>query len=133
MKLIVCLDDHGGMLFNHRRQSQDRILQADLLAMTQGTHLYMNAYSARQFEFAPEITVVDSPEEAAGPGDWCFAEDRPLSGCASKIEELVVYRWNRSYPADRYFDLSLDTWHLAVSAEFAGSSHEKITKEIYVP
>ena len=31
MVLIVCVDDHNGMMFNHRRQSQDRILRADIL------------------------------------------------------------------------------------------------------
>lgn len=26
--IVICvMDDHGGMLFNHRRQSQDRILR----------------------------------------------------------------------------------------------------------
>ena len=31
MKIIVCLDDYGGMLFNHRRQSRDRVLIADVM------------------------------------------------------------------------------------------------------
>ena len=26
MIVIACLDDNGGMMFNHRRQSQDRML-----------------------------------------------------------------------------------------------------------
>ena len=26
MRVIVCVDDNGGMLFNHRRQSRDRVL-----------------------------------------------------------------------------------------------------------
>ena len=27
MIVIACLDDNGGMMFNHRRQSQDRVLR----------------------------------------------------------------------------------------------------------
>ena len=30
MNIIICLDDNNGMMFNKRRQSQDRILRADL-------------------------------------------------------------------------------------------------------
>ena len=36
MILIVCVDDHNGMMFNHRRQSQDRVLRADILELTDG-------------------------------------------------------------------------------------------------
>ena len=31
MIAVVCIDDKGGMLFNRRRQSQDRLLREDLL------------------------------------------------------------------------------------------------------
>ena len=31
MKIIVCLDDYGGMLFNSRRQSRDRMLIDDIM------------------------------------------------------------------------------------------------------
>ena len=44
--IVICvIDDHGGMLFNHRRQSQDRILRARILQRTKGKKLWMNAYS----------------------------------------------------------------------------------------
>ena len=29
MIVIACLDDNGGMMFNHRRQSQDRMLMVN--------------------------------------------------------------------------------------------------------
>ena len=31
MILVICVDDKGGMAFNGRRQSMDRLLRADLL------------------------------------------------------------------------------------------------------
>ena len=44
-----------------------------------------------------------------------------------------MFRWNRDYPADTYFDLSLESgWTRTETSEFAGSSHETITKEIYI-
>ena len=33
MRVIVCVDDNGGMLFNHRRQSRDRVLCERVLQM----------------------------------------------------------------------------------------------------
>lgn len=31
MKLILCVDDKGGLAFNHRRQSRDRVLNERIL------------------------------------------------------------------------------------------------------
>ena len=48
MIAVVCVDDRNGMLFHHRRQSQDRLLREDLLSRCPG-RLWMNAYSAKLF------------------------------------------------------------------------------------
>ena len=50
------------------------------------------------------------------------------------IEKIILYRWNRKYPADFRFDINLEDseWKLAETREFTGSSHEKITEEVYV-
>ena len=50
MILAVCIDDRNGMLFNGRRQSQDRVLREDLVREAGGGPLWMSAYSARQFD-----------------------------------------------------------------------------------
>ena len=39
MIVIACLDDNGGMMFNHRRQSQDRMLRAHIAALVGGAML----------------------------------------------------------------------------------------------
>lgn len=44
MNIIICLDDNNGMMFNKRRQSQDRILRADLKEFIKDKDLYMNNY-----------------------------------------------------------------------------------------
>ena len=49
MKIIVCVDNQNGMMFNHRRQSQDRVLRKRILELTGGEKLWMNAYSQKQF------------------------------------------------------------------------------------
>ena len=60
-------------------------------------------------------------------------ENLQLASFKDRIERIILYRWNRAYPGDMFFDIKLDrSWHLASAEDFAGSSHEKITKEIYV-
>ena len=133
MVLIVCVDDHNGMMFNHRRQSQDRILRADILELTDGKKLWMNAYSRKQFaeSDAEKIRVDETFLDAAGDGEFCFVENADVSGCAERIEEIYLYHWNRDYPADVYFPVDLSVWKCVETKEFAGSSHEKITRERY--
>ena len=71
--------------------------------------------------------------EKAAEGDFCWAEDRHLAPWEGRIEELYLFRWNRRYPGDFFFDLDLadGSWILAGTEEFAGHSHEKITLEAY--
>ena len=59
--------------------------------------------------------------------------DAALAPVEKRIEKLIIFKWNRTYPADRYFDLKLyeGTWHLALSSDFAGYSHERITMEVF--
>ena len=61
MIVITCLDDRGGVMFNRRRQSQDRILRERIASMTAGGRLWMSRYSAGQFEgeALPNLTVDD--------------------------------------------------------------------------
>lgn len=134
MILMVCVDNKNGMLFNRRRQSQDRMLRARILEMSTRSRLWMNAYSAKQFdESAPQITVAEDFLSRAASGDYCFLENTALSLCPDRLEQVILYRWNRDYPADTWFPLDLSGFRLRQRADFAGSSHEKITEEIYIP
>jgi hypothetical protein len=47
-----------------------------------------------------------------------------------KIKEIIVYKWNRVYPADVEFEMPAG-FVLESSTDFTGFSHEQITKEIY--
>lgn len=134
MILIVCLDDNGGMLFNHRRQSRDRVLNQQILELTQGSKLWMSDYSAKLFAGtdAPQICVEQEFMQKAGSGEYCFLENGPAAPFADRIEKILAFRWNRVYPADQSFDVPLQQWHMEAAREFAGSSHEKITLEVYV-
>ncbi len=80
-----------------------------------------------------EIVLSEEILSLAGDEDICFIEDTAITGFEEQIREVILYKWNRRYPADRYFtlDLSDGTWELLRTEEFKGSSHERITKEVY--
>ena len=126
------MDDRGGMLFNRRRQSQDRVLRGDLLALAAGRPVWMNGYSLGQF--GPETGDLRTAEDCldrAGKGELCFVETTDPAPWLERMEGLVLYRWNRRYPADLYCTLPLEDFVLEERREFAGSSHECITREVY--
>ncbi len=134
MRVAVCVDDKGGMMFGTRRQSRDRVLIADVIEMTRGEKLYIAPYSELLFEETDAcVTADENMLERAEKNDYCFVENKALLPYADKIDELVIYRWNRHYPATLYFDIDIaeQGYKLVSTYEFAGSSHEKITKEIY--
>ena len=132
MTVIVCVDDDNGMMFNHRRQSQDKLLRERVISHLKGNSLWMNIYSAEQFsDYADSITVDDAFLQKAAPDDYCFVEDQNLTSYLPNINRVILYKWNRSYPSDLKFELPLSGWTLLSSIEFPGSSHEKITEEIY--
>ncbi len=136
MILIVAVDEDKGMMFNRRRQSKDRALRERILSLAKGGKLWMNAYTRRQFpeDAQGEILVDEEFLEKAGPGDYCFLENIPAAPYEDRIEKIILFWWNRKYPSDTWFDIDLEGggWKLSETREFSGSSHEKITEEVYV-
>lgn len=136
MILIACVDDGYGMMFNERRQSRDAVLRSHMLAQADGRPLWMSPYSRKMFseiaegEEGPVFAAEDFSRQAAS-GEFCFVEDPALFPAMEDIEKILLYRWNRSYPADAFFPFSLDGWTLSRTEEFPGSSHETITMEEY--
>lgn len=132
MILFACVDDGMGMMFNHRRQSSDRILRIRMLSIAAGHKFWMNQYTASQFDADDNVSVSENPLEEAGSGDFCFVENIHAADAAGRIEKIYLYRWNRAYPSDFKFDIDLSEYTLQSTVDFAGSSHEKITEEVYV-
>lgn len=132
MKLILFLDERGGMLFNRRRQSQDRKAREYILNMAAGARLLMNPYSAKQFGESGVIAVTETPQKDAAKDDYVLIENLPVT--LSGVDEVIVFLWNVLYPSDVSFDtknLAREGFVLQKSEDFAGYSHEKITVEIY--
>lgn len=134
MNIIVCLDDKNGMMFHKRRQSADRELRKHLLQFVKEGMLWMSPYSASQFSELPDFVRVDeSFFSYAAEEDYCFVESGDWTAFAESIKTIVVYRWNRTYPADLWFPQSeLIRRTIVSSMDFSGYSHERITQEVYV-
>lgn len=132
MIVAVCVDDRGGMLFGGRRLSRDRKQQEDLLELCAPGKLWIAPFSAKLLDWAAERVTAD-PEylEKAGAGEVCFVETDMLSRTIERIEGVIVYCWNRAYPADQKLDLELSEFLMTERVEFPGTSHETITREIY--
>lgn len=131
MKVILCLDENGGMLFNGRRQSRDKNVTADIIADLNDAKLYISPFSKVVFEQYPDKVIVDENflEKIAEDG-VCFAEER-LPENTQSIKEITVYRWNRVYPADMYCNIDFSKFVLVCEKEFKGNSHTVITKQVF--
>ena len=134
IKLIVCLDDKGGMAFNRRRQSRDRLLCEDVARMVGDDTLWVHPYSEPLFaELGIHISMSESYLSDAEERDYCFCERESLGDFAKKGDAVIIYRWNRRYPGDVFFDIDVTAapWRCVLTEKFVGSSHEEITKEVY--
>ncbi len=133
MKIFVCTDKNGGMLFNNRRQSRDRVVIDDIMKQIDSQKLYIHSYSKPLFPDCENIVISDVPMDEAQDTDYCFVENLALAPYQDKISEVIIYNWNREYPSDFSLDIILEPgeWKLEEESEFRGSSHEKITRKVY--
>jgi hypothetical protein len=127
MTLYICLDDRNGLKFNNRRQSRDSAVLEDIRRQLTGS-LLIDIFSEKLIR-EREIPYLLPPETA----EDFFAEDIPSDEILGKTSKLVIYRWNRHYPSDVRWepDLAGMGFILTETTEFTGTSHEKITREVY--
>jgi hypothetical protein len=133
MEIIVCLDNNKGMLFNNRRQSRDSKVFEDISTYLRG-ELLIDKFSEKLISSTNlpyknfENIVTDCNTHSI-----LFIENRSVKEIISQIDRVIVYWWNRDYPSDFCFDIDLiqEGFRSVSVIEFAGSSHEKITKEIF--
>ena len=126
MKLILCVDEKGGFSFFGKRQSRDKILINEILKET-GGNLFIDEYSACLFSEFKDVKIIKDISEAAS--GYFFAEGHLPS--LDSVGEIILYCWNRHYPADVFFSVDERLFALEYEQEFKGFSHEKITQKIY--
>ena len=94
--------------------------------------LWMNAYSRKLFTDLTDINSIQVDEKFLDKSQSiCFVENQDIMPYLPKIDTLVLFQWNRDYPADFFFTVDLSQWNLISTEDFEGTSHEKITMEVY--
>ena len=133
MKLIVCVDNQGGVLFNRRRVSSDRNVISDIMDYVGNSRILASEYSVKLFPVAENISVIHD-FSGMESDDYVFLEDSISQSMLKQVREVVVYHWNRLYPSDVRFPLEevRKLGKLKSVVEFKGNSHEKITREVYM-
>jgi hypothetical protein len=132
MKIIVCIDDQGGVLFNHRRVSSDQMVIANILEYIGDSKLYVSQYSMKLFSSVKKFNLLT--DLSAVEDDSCvFLEENMPKNGFERVREVIVYHWNRLYPSDVRFPIVQlrKSGRLKSATEFKGNSHEKITREVY--
>ncbi len=122
MKVIVCVDENNGMLFNKRRVSKDRVIINDIEENIE----IINVLEFSEKLFNKNINVVSNLTDG-----YNFVETNSLKGLEKEINEIILYNFNRKYPSDLKLEIDLAKYKKVEESEFIGSSHEKITKTIY--
>lgn len=104
MTLIVCVDQRNGFRFNNRRQSSDRCVTERI-----------------------NYLLADGK-------NTCFLENGDPFTYLKSVEKLIVFRWDKVYPADTKFPMEdfLKQLTLQSRETFPGFSHELITQEVYI-
>ena len=128
MTLYICLDDRSGLQFNRRRQSRDAAVLEDIRSQLTGG-LLIEPFSEKLIREAG-IPYVLPPETA----EDFFAENVPSEKILAQTSKIVIYRWNRHYPSDVRWEPDLKGlgFVLQEASGFPGTSHEKITREVYL-
>ena len=126
--VAVCVDDGQGLMLFGKRQSRDRVLISEFVKK-----IYIAPFSKLLFEQYPDVSVADDPFSVAEEGSAIFVENLRIDERLDSVSTLIIYRWNRKYPSDVKFNVDPIKcgFKLKSSVDFKGSSHEKITKEIY--
>ena len=129
---IFCIGDGGSFLFNSRRVSSDQAVIKDILDIFVDQVIFVSPYSAKLFPENSGIYICDEPDLALD-AKVCFMEKLPCSYSLADLDRVILYHWNRTYPADVLFPISdlRKCKKLVAQMEFSGNSHERILREIY--
>jgi hypothetical protein len=126
LTIILCLDDKNSIAFNKRRQSRDKVLIENVM-----THenIYIMEHSAALFTDY-DVSKIDNISELPADAVY-FHEITDPKNIIDVFDTVIIYRWNRHYPSDVRFELTMNDYKKIYEEEFVGFSHDKITKEVY--
>lgn len=131
--LALCIDSRGGMMFNSRRQTRDKEVIEDLVALFRKGAIYIQQYSARLFEEYENIISCTDPVADCADGALCFVEDARILNDLSSFDTVVLYNWSIPYPADVYFSFDLESlgFKRISKDKLTTDIHTKVTREVF--
>ncbi len=132
MEFIFCVDNNYGLKFAGRRQSRDIEIYKLLQNLNEIKKIYVKSESAPLFPNPDKLIITENIPENSHNGEVFFCETPLPPELMQKAESIRLYKWNRDYPADEYFNTECLIGKTLVSTrEFEGNSHKIITEEIY--
>ena len=133
MTVLVCLDEKDGMAFDGRRQTRDSAVIKDIFATAKGAPIKVAPYSEKLLSEYGRVKVTREPLMDKDEDAFVFLEVDGIGEYASRIDTLIIYRWSEVYPSDLKFLPSPSALGLTLLTKsyIVGSSHKKITKEVY--
>ncbi len=126
MTLIACIANNNGILFNKRRVSKDALLIERLREIINTNILYCSEYSKSLFSDFNNLT---NDITSLTNDSFYFLEDENIPNII--FNKIIIYKWNRDYPADKFFEYDLSEYTLESQTDFKGNSHDLITELIY--
>ena len=133
MKLIVCVDDNYGILFNNRRVSRDKAVILKISELINSNEILVSEYSSELFsDTSVNLKIVKGIFKRTD-GSYIFCEEEIPPKYFNKITEIYLFKWNRKYPSDVKFpfvDLC-EKAELSATEKLVGNSHPEITFEVY--
>ena len=118
------------MMFNNRRQTRDRVVLQKIKDIVKDDYLYINDYSISLFKEIDIKTKIEDILKYANNG-YYFIENVAPKCFEKDAHKIILFCWSKTYPADSFFNISLDNYDLENEEEFKGYSHEKIIMRIY--
>lgn len=138
MKLIICRDENNGILFRKKRLSRDSSIIEKIISLIGDNQLIIGEYSKGLFTTyaLPNIFVANATSINDNEG-YIFIENNldilENESLRDSIDTVIIFNWNRHYPSTTKLDkvIDLSNFNLESTEDFKGTSHDKITMEVY--
>ncbi|MBO5286796.1 MAG: ribonuclease Z [Clostridia bacterium] len=129
MTVIACIDDNNGMLFGGKRQSRDSKVLEDI--QRSFSPVVILPFSEKMIGASGVDYILKDTVDKVRDDETVFLENVDLKTIENRISRLIIYKWNRKYLSDFKFNLDLGKYERKSVCDFSGSSHDKITREVY--
>lgn len=133
MKVVLCTDDRGGLLFAGRRQSADQVVLENMAKETNKSQstLWVSAYSKELFtKIDAPIQVLDEKSVFAEE-DIVFIEDIDPQPFIDKAHTVLLYNWGKTYPATTFLQADLQAFRQVKEEAFVGDPHEEMLVQVW--